>query len=151
MAEKRWFDFRYRHSKLHQTGHILTEATLRLTPGATSALLTEAQENIVLRREKHPAPGTYTAGSYFKNLPPLNPGDHRRAAGMLLDRVGAKGLRVGDAEVFEKHANIIVNRGSATAQDVLTLAREMRRRVKLRFDVWLKPEVRFVGRMPEGF
>jgi len=52
---------------------------------------------------------------------------------------------VGDAGVFERHANIIVNLGSATAQDVLHLAEEMKRRVRRKFDVTLVEEVRHVG------
>ena len=151
MTDKGWFDFRYRHSKLLRSGHVLTEATFCLDHGSRERLTAEAQKNISLRREKHPAPGLHTAGSYFKNLPPLTPGEHRRAAGMLLEQVGAKGLQVGGAAVFEKHANIIVNRGGATARDVLSLASEMQRRVKERFGVFLEPEVRFVGRKPEGF
>ena len=52
--------------------------------------------------------------------------------------------------MFEKHANIIVNQGRATARDVLRLAGEMQRRVNERFGVMLEPEVRFIGPKPEG-
>jgi UDP-N-acetylmuramate dehydrogenase len=91
-----------------------------------------------------------TAGSYFKNLPPLTPGGKRRAAGAFLDEAGAHGLEVGDAAVFERHANIIINRGAARARDVLELASKMKGLVKARFDVILEEEVRFIGRRPEG-
>jgi UDP-N-acetylmuramate dehydrogenase len=57
-------------------------------------------------------------------------------------------LRVGDAMVFPKHANIIVNAGHATARDVLELAAEMKRRVRERFGVELEEEVMFLGRKP---
>ena len=101
-----------------------------------------------VRREKHPAKGVRTAGSYFKNLPPLTPGGRRRAAGALLDQAGAHGLTVGDAAVFERHANVIINKGEARATDVLELASIMKDKVKKRFGVELEEEVRFVGRRP---
>lgn len=148
VSDLEWFQFRYRHSRLLTSGHVIAEAELRFETADREALEEETRKHIQLRREKHPAPGSRTAGSYFKNLPPAKCGDRRQAAGWFLDQVGAKELRVGDAAVFEKHANIIVNRGRATARDVLTLAEEMRRRVRERFDIDLQPEVRFVGRRP---
>jgi UDP-N-acetylmuramate dehydrogenase len=60
-------------------------------------------------------------------------------------------MSVGDAAVFERHANILVNRGSATARDVLELARQLALLVRERFGVELEPEVRFVGPRPEGY
>jgi UDP-N-acetylmuramate dehydrogenase len=97
-----------------------------------------------------------TAGSYFKNLPPdwqmpgakLSPGTRRVAAGQLLDECDCRGLRVGDAMVFAKHANIIVNAGHATAADVLNLAAEMKRRAREKFGVELEEEVMFLGPKP---
>ena len=94
--------------------------------------------------------------SYFKNLPPdwrmpgakLSPGTHRVAAGQLLDECDCRGLSVGDARVYEKHANIIVNAGHATAREVLELAEEMKRRVRAKFQVELEEEVMFVGSRP---
>src|SRR6266705_1548429 len=61
----------------------------------------------------------------------LSPGTHRVAAGQLLDECDCRGLRIGDAMVFAKHANIIVNAGRATAGDVLALAAEMKRQVRI--------------------
>ena len=97
-----------------------------------------------------------TAGSYFKNLPPgyqvpglpHSPGTQRIPAGALLDACGCRGLRVGDAVVYAKHANIIVNAGRATAKDVLELAEEMKSRARDRFGVELEEEVMFLGARP---
>ena len=83
------------------------------------------------RRCKFP-PGTF--GSFFKNPP----GDH---AGRLLESVGAKGMRVGGAYVWDGHANVIVRGEGATPSDVLALARLMRNRVFFRLGVKLEPEV----------
>ena len=83
------------------------------------------------RRHRFP-PGTF--GSFFKNPP----GDH---AGRLLESVGAKGMRVGGAYVWDGHANVIVRGEDATPSDVLALARLMRNRVFFRLGVSLEPEV----------
>lgn len=150
IPDPQWFAFAYRHSNLLKNGHVLVRVRFALTPGDREAIEAEANSHIALRRQKHPSKDTHTAGSFFKNLPPLRPGERRRAAGLYLDRVGARELTVGDAAVFERHANIVINRGKATAEDVLTLTREMKRRVKERFDIDLTPEVRFVGERPAG-
>ncbi len=148
ITDPAWFAFAYRHSSVLENDYVIADATLGLTPGEREPLEETASRHLGLRREKHPPKGAFTAGSYFKNLPPLEPGGRRRAAGLLLDQVGARDLRVGDAAVFERHANIIVNRGAATAAEVLALADEMRRRVAERFRIELVPEVRFIGPPP---
>ena len=150
ISDTGWFDFEYRHSKLLRSGHVITEALYQLAPTSSKTLEADAQKNVELRHRKHPAKGMRTAGSYFKNLPPKEPGGRRLAAGMFLDRAGVKGLSVRDAKVFEKHANIIVNTGGASAEDVLTLAATMQRRVRDKFGIRLEPEVRFIGPRPDG-
>jgi UDP-N-acetylmuramate dehydrogenase len=130
---------------------------LQLKRGDRAAIQAEIDEKLEIRRVKHPQWRIEpTAGSYFKNLPPdwqmpgakHSPGTRRIAAGQLLDECDCRGLRVGDAMVFPKHANIIVNAGHATARDVLELAAEMKRRVRERFGVELEEEVMFLGRKP---
>jgi UDP-N-acetylmuramate dehydrogenase len=134
----------YRTSSLRSTGELVESLTLRLEEGDRPALWQEIEENLDHRRKRLPPPSLGSAGSFFKNLAPPSPGAHRLAAGQLLDECGCKGLRVGDAEVYEKHANIIVNRGHATAKQVVTLAMEMQRRVRERFDRQLVPEVKIM-------
>ena len=70
-------------------------------------------------------------------------------AGVLLDACECRGLRIGDAMVFAKHANILVNAGHATAQDVLVLAEVMKARVRTKFGVELEEEVMFLGTKPD--
>lgn len=148
IADREWFHFQYRHSKLLGNRMVLTEATFAVRPGNAGRLRKESDKYLAVRAEKHPRKGVQTAGSYFKNLPPEKEGQRYRAAGALLDQVGARDLSVGDAAVFDRHANIIVNRGHATAKDVLTLAKQMKQRVHERFGVALTEEVRFVGQRP---
>ena len=143
-----WFDFAYRHTRLAEVGAVVADVTLRVRPTSKENLRQEADEHLATRATKHPTKGAQTAGSYFKNLPPSEPGGRRVAAGSLLDQVGAKQMSSGDAAVFEKHANILINRGGASAADVLQLASQMAQAVREAFDVTLEPEVRFVGTRP---
>jgi UDP-N-acetylmuramate dehydrogenase len=140
--------FAYRTSILKGSDSILLEVELRLDTADTTAAVAERADRLADRKQKHPV-DIPCAGSYFQNLPPLNPGEHRRAAGALLDALGARHWRVGDAAIYEKHANIIVNKGQATCEDVLALARQMCREVQLHHGVTLKEEVRYLG--PSGF
>lgn len=137
-------DLGYRRSALPGSGAVVEAITLRLERGDPEVLRAEIADNLAVRENKHPI-DIPSAGSYFKNLPPRESGGRRIAAGLLLDQVGCKGLRVGGAAVFERHANIIVNPGGASADDVLALADEMKRRVLGRFGVRLEEEVRRVG------
>ncbi len=98
-------------------------------------------EKILDRQEKHPT-DLPSAGSWFRNLPAPGPGQRRVAAGSLLEQAGAKGMSEGDAQVFSKHANMIVNTGQATGQQVETLARRMKDAVRKKFKVELVQEVR---------
>lgn len=135
------FGFRYRATDLRETGHVLLEATLRLRRDDPGAAARVRNEHLADRRSKHPV-GLPCAGSWFRNLPPAAPGERRRAAGMLLEQAGAKAMREGDAAVFARHANIVVNHGTATSAQVDRLVRRMRQAVRERFGVELVEEVR---------
>ena len=143
-----WFEFGYRHSCLSKIKAVVTSLKFNITDGSQELLNKVAADHLALRAERHPHKRVKTAGSYFKNLPPLLPGQRRRAAGALLDQVGAKSMHVGDAAVFEKHANIVVNMANASAKDVLKLTWNMAKLVKDRFNTVLVPEVRFIGNPP---
>ena len=128
-VDGRWIDaadcgFSYRHSDID--GEIQDFRLRSVIPDADASAA-----DYLARRHRFPA-GTY--GSFFKNPQ----GDH---AGRLLEAVGAKGMRVGGAYVWEGHANVIVRGEGATASDVLALARLMRNRVFFRLGVLLEPEV----------
>ena len=153
-----WFEFAYRDSRLKREPRALLSCVLQLERGESAAIAAEIEEKLEIRRTKHPQWRIEpTAGSYFKNLPPgfqvpglpHSPGTHRVPAGALLDLCECRGLRVGDAAVFAKHANILVNAGQATAAEVLTLAEVMKARVRARFGVTLEEEVMFLGARPD--
>ena len=132
----------YRHSEARDRGDIILEARFQgLRRRNPQAIHTEIDRIKRERTSKHPGPDLPSAGSFFKNLPPERPGGFRVPAGKYLDEAGVKGLRIGDAQVFERHANIIVNRGHATADDVNRLADEMATRVKMMHGIDLVREV----------
>ncbi len=153
-----WFEFAYRDSRLKREPRALLSCVLQLERGNPAEISAEIEEKLEIRRVKHPQWRIEpTAGSYFKNLPPgfqapglpLSPGTRRVPAGVLLDACDCRGLRIGDAMVFPKHANILINAGRATAHDVLTLAEVMKARVRARFGVELEEEVMFLGARPD--
>ncbi|OPX17774.1 UDP-N-acetylenolpyruvoylglucosamine reductase [candidate division WOR-3 bacterium 4484_100] len=86
---------------------------------------------------KQRQPDEWSAGSFFKNPPEV-------PAGKLIEQCGLKGLRIGDAEVSNKHANFIINRGQATAEQVIALAQKIKRVVKNKKGVTLREEVRLL-------
>ena len=152
-----WYQFAYRDSRLKREPRALLSCLLQFQRGDRGEIQRVIDEKLEIRRVKHPQWRVEpTAGSYFKNLPPdwqmpgakHSPGTHRVPAGQLLDTCGCRGLRVGDALVFPKHANIIVNGGHATAREVLELAEIMKARARTRFGVELEEEVMFLGPRP---
>jgi UDP-N-acetylmuramate dehydrogenase len=136
------FGFSYRHSKLKIEHDLLLEATFRLPPGNREEVRAKIAGNLAVRAKKHPPADTAYAGSYFKN-PPLADGS-KTAAGYLLERAGAKGLRVGGAAVYPGHCNLLINADNATARDVLALAADLKARVKAQFGIVLEEEVMFL-------
>ncbi len=97
------------------------------------------QIDVYRKKRQESQPREPSAGCIFKNPPGAS-------AGRLIDECGLKGERVGDAEVSAVHANFIVNRGRATAADVLELVRRVRARVQTARGVALQPEVLLFGR-----
>lgn len=138
-------EFAYRASSLPQMG-VVVRAWFRTEADDRAKLRAEREGILALRRDKHPDWRTNpTAGSFFKNLSPAQPGELRRAAGKYLEQAGAKDLRAGAAYVFPKHANIVIAGSGATARDVATLAGRMAAAVREKFGFELEPEVRFWG------
>ncbi len=131
--------FGYRDSALKQGLGIVLDAVLLCSPGDTRASEAKIRDILEKRRLKHPPLGTACAGSWFKNS--CSATGERIAAGQLLEQAGARGLSVGDAAVYEKHCNFIINKGNAGSRDVLLLAEELKDRVYRKFGVRLEEEV----------
>lgn len=137
-------EFSYRHSGCAAHGWVVLSGEITLAEGDRDQIGAEIGRILAIRATKLPV-DLPSAGSYFKNIEDPKAEHGKIAAGKLLEAVGAKGLMVGGAAVYEGHANVIINRGDATAADVLALAQQMTGRVRERFDVLLEPEVRFLG------
>lgn len=137
VLEKAAMHVDYRHcAELHDA--IALGALVR--PASQGEAEAVARQIDVYRRKRQESqPREPSAGCIFKNPP----GD---SAGRLIDQCGLKGERVGDAEVSPVHANFIVNRGHATASDVLELVRRIRARVRQMKGVELEPEVLLYGK-----
>ena len=129
-------DFGYRRSCFGENGGAVLSAVLRLTPGDRAAIQAEMADLIARRKASQPLEWP-SGGSVFKR-PPGN------FAGTLIDQCGLKGLSVGGAQVSEKHAGFIINRGGATCADVLALAEKVRARVLAETGVALELELRTV-------
>jgi UDP-N-acetylmuramate dehydrogenase len=116
---------------------VLLEASFNLKPGIRLEIEQIRTDILACRQAKQPL-SLPSAGSVFKRPP----GDY---AGRLIEEAGLKGLRIGDAMVSEKHANFIVNCGTASASDVYRLITEIQEVILKRFDVSLEPEIRLLG------
>lgn len=128
--------FGYRTSICQKKNYIVLEAEFELTP--REGVKEKMEENLVFRKSHQPSLALPNCGSIFKN-------PEGYSAGKLLDECGVKGLSVGGVKVWENHANFIVNYNDGTSSDVINLMREMQKRVKEKFNIELKPEIRFLG------
>jgi UDP-N-acetylmuramate dehydrogenase len=143
---REFFSFDYRYSSLKKRANIVLEVILRVEERKRPQIEANIADYMERRKKRHPPWDVACAGSFFQN--PAFPDGKKVPAAKLLDRVGAKGLREGDAMVYEGHANFIINCGNASARDVLRLASELKRRVREEFDIDLKEEVIHVPATP---
>src|SRR3972149_11558195 len=127
VVDNSYFEFAYRGSKLKKNNEVVLSCTLKLSPGNKEQIRAKMDEIEKLRHTKHPTQEG-SAGCFFKNI---RNGEKVIPAGMLLEQVEAKDLHLGDASVFHKHANIVVNLGQAQASQVWKITRIMRKRSNL--------------------
>ena len=135
--EKGEFGFSYRKSIFQKLQEYVVDVELSLQYGDKTEIRATMDDLTERRTSKQPLE-MHSAGSTFKRPPGY-------FAGTLIDQTGLKGLSHGDAEVSEKHAGFVVNRGHATAADVLAVIREVQRRVEEAHGVTLETEVRIMG------
>ncbi|MEO0558521.1 MAG: UDP-N-acetylmuramate dehydrogenase [Bacteroidota bacterium] len=134
-----WFDFGYDYSTLHITEDIVLSATFRLSPAQPERLREIVAANLEWRGARHPPLDTQpSAGSIFKKIDGVG-------AGRLADWCGLKGARMGGAMVTERHANILINAGGATARDVRHLIGYMQETVEREQGYRLSTEIGFIG------
>ena len=129
----------YRTSCVADAGYIVLEACIRLENGDPKAIRARMDELSAQRKLKQPLEYP-SAGSTFKR--PIG-----YFAAKLIDDAGLRGTTVGGAQVSEKHCGFVVNKGDATAKDVLLLCKEVSKQVKEQFHVDLEMEVKTLGEL----
>ena len=134
-------DLSYRHCGVPENW-IFTEARFAAEPGDKAAIAARMQAISEARSDTQPV-RSRTGGSTFANPEGLK-------AWELIDKVGGRGLRIGGAQVSEKHCNFLINTGEATATELEALGEELRRRVRQRFGIELRWEIRVIGEQPHG-
>lgn len=130
-------EFGYRESIISKRNYIVLEAKLHLNKGVPEEISMKMKELNEARRKKQPLEYP-SAGSTFKR-------PEGYFAGKLIMEAGLSGYRVGDAQVSEKHCGFVVNRGHATAEEVVTLMNDVIHQVEEAHQVRLEPEIRKIG------
>ncbi len=131
--------FGYDDTVFHHRADIVLAVTFALTRGDPNVMYRVMQENLSWRGARHPwLEINPSAGSIFKKIEGVG-------AGRLIDQLGMKGFRIGDAQISHIHANIMVNLGQATAGEVRELIATAQARVEDKFGHRLEPEIAFVG------
>lgn len=130
-------NFGYRHSALQENGWIVTDVTFNLVTGNKEEIAAQMKELNAKRNAKQPV-NYPSAGSTFKR-------PEGYFAGKLIEDAGLKGLTVGGAQVSTLHSGFVINKGGATATDILQLIALVQNTVYDKFGVMLEPEVRIIG------
>jgi UDP-N-acetylmuramate dehydrogenase len=131
--------FAYKQSVFQQNGYVLTEIHLRLSPGNPETIQQAGETNRLDRVAK----GQFdfpSAGCAFKNAYAIN-----TPAGKLVEGCGLKGRRIGGAEIYERHANFIINKENAKAVDVVALVELVKQEVRKKYQFALEEEIRIVA------
>jgi len=147
-----WFAFGYDQSELHAQDYYLVNATFKLTRcNELEAAYAQGRRTEIIRHRVKRYPSINTCGSFFRNFHDhevtlMSNGKKMIYVAYYLDKIGIKGeLTVGDATVSYQHANMLVNRGSATSTDIINLVRIMQQLVYEKFGIIPQPECQLVG------
>lgn len=134
-----YFQFGYDYSILHDRKDVVLDVTFRLEPTPREVMRETIRENLQWRDDRHPDLWLYpSAGSIFQKIEGVG-------AGRLIDQCGLKGHVLGNAQIFHKHANIMVNLGGATSADVRALIDLAQTTVQRELGYALKTEIGMVG------
>ena len=130
--------YSYRTSNLQGGNQMVVRATMQLEPGYRAGEIMElSNQNWTQRKTTQPY-HLPSCGSVFRNPQP-------HAAARLIEQLGLKGYKIGDAQIAHRHANFILNCGTATAKDIFELIRYAQEKVEYHWSVSLEPEVKLLG------
>lgn len=130
-------EFKYRNSIFSHKDYVIIEAELKLQKGNKEEILAKMQEYANFRKEKQPFEFP-SAGSTFKR------GEDFITA-RLIDKCGLKGYQIGDAQISEKHAGFIINKGNATAEDVMKLIEYTKEQIYNKFGKRIETEIEILN------
>ena len=130
-------NFQYRTSMFKNKKYIITEALLILKRGKSEEIQEKMKQYAIYRKEKQPI-DIPSAGSTFKRGKDF-------ITAKLIDEAGLKGFSIGDAEVSTKHCGFVVNKGNATAKDVLNLIEHIKKEIYKKFDKKIELEIEIIG------
>ena len=130
-------EFKYRNSIFSHKDYVIIEAELKLQKGNKEEILAKMQEYANFRKEKQPLEFP-SAGSTFKR------GEDFITA-RLIDECGLKGYQIGDAQISEKHAGFIINKGNATAEDVMKLIEYTKEQIYNKFGKRIETEIEILN------
>ena len=140
--KKEEMNFSYRHSILQEKPYVLLSAKFNLEKKTREEIKARMDENLIFRKNRQPNLALPNAGSVFKN-----PENCEFSAGMLIDKCGFRGHKVGGCQVYENHCNFIINAQKATSVDYTNIVFEIYSKVKEQFGVELTPEIIYKGQM----
>lgn len=156
--------FGYRHSVLKDEAHhgdVVLQTTFKLTPGNREEAMQLLNDNLAGRKASQPL-GSSSAGCMFKNyevkseaelekitaqvpVPEAMAKAHRLGAGWLIEQLGLKGLKVGEAQVSPQHGNFLLNTGQAKAKDIRELILRIKAKARDVYGIQLQEEVQYLG------
>ena len=142
-----WMEFEYRSSRLkkefseNKFKPVILTVKLQLARRRRDEILSIMQSNLKKKQAGQPLKEK-CAGSFFKN-PGFSP---EMSAGYLLDKSGAKRMKVGDAAVSSKHANFLINKKNATSEEIKNLADNLKQKVQSDFSINLEEEIEYIGK-----
>ncbi|HMB17592.1 MAG TPA: UDP-N-acetylmuramate dehydrogenase [Candidatus Paceibacterota bacterium] len=153
--KKKECKFKYRDSIFKKQPFVITSAILNLEKGNFKKLKEKSKKITQKRNKKYP-PNIKSSGCFFKNILTKNISkkklqkidrskiiDGKIPAGYLLEKVDAKGMKVGDIQIANFHSNFFINTGNGTKKEIRNLAEKLKKKVLNRFDLELEEEVRY--------
>ncbi len=133
------FSYSYRNSTFKENKNIILEVRLKLSKGKKDEIL--KNQKAFFEKRLSTQPQEFSAGSVFKHV---FIDDKILYPAKMIDNLGLKGVKIGDAEISTKHAGFIINNKNATSRDVLTLINLIERKVEENFKVKIEPEIEII-------
>lgn len=152
-------DFYYRNSNFKKSNLVILRCRLNLKRGDKESISETIKNNLRYKRDNHPI-GIFSAGCVFKNVDKKSIKDNSHfageisgklnslgyiPAGLLIEMAGFRGYDIGDVMVSKKHANFILNKKGARAEQMIYLINQIKRKIKDQFGVVLEEEIRYIG------